>query len=59
MEIEDRDYIDDERDAQNQDKADADDDWEDEEIQQKGPIKTGSPQKGIIWLLLELVFSPL
>ncbi|KAG0064046.1 hypothetical protein BGZ90_002394 [Linnemannia elongata] len=47
VEIEDHDYIDDERDAQNQDKADADDDWEDEEIQQKGPIKTGSPQKAL------------
>ena len=59
MEIEDYDDIEDEWDGQNQDKADADQDREDEEVQHKGQIKRGSPQKGIIWLLLELVSSSL
>lgn len=57
MDIEDHDDSEDERDGQNQDKADADEYWEDEEVQHKGPIKTGTSQKGIIWLLLELAFS--
>ncbi|KAF9537840.1 hypothetical protein EC957_007579 [Mortierella hygrophila] len=42
---EDYDIIENVRDRQNQDKTDADEDWEDEEVQHKGPIKTGSPQK--------------